>query len=147
MISVKCAGRSAGGFTLLEAVVAIAIFSMAATAVYAWVNTNLMALEKVNNVYQRSSAIDSAVAFISTVDIVSRPEGSAELADMRIEWQGVPTQYAADVLDPQNAPTINLAQLYSVTVTIYLSGMITYQFQTNVLGLKKIRNLEDLIFG
>jgi general secretion pathway protein I len=135
------------GFTLLEAVVAMAIFAIGATALYAWVNTNLITLARADQITQRSSAVESAVEFMAMVDPETQPKGATELGDLRIQWQVETPLYTGDALDEQNQRTINQAAIYPATITVFANKKQIYEFQMSLLGVKKVRNLDDIIFN
>lgn len=135
------------GFTLLEAVIAIAIFSIGATALYGWVNSNLITLERVDHINVRSSAIESALGFMSTVDPLTMPEGSVQLGVLRVDWLSVPTAYQGDVLDEQNSKTISQASLIDTDVSVYHQETLISEFSLSLLGVKKVRELNDVFFN
>lgn len=135
------------GFTLLEAVIAIAIFSMGATALYGWVNSNLITLERIDHINTRSSAIESALAFMNTIDPLAMPQGSVQLGDLKVDWITAPTAYKNDVLDEQNSKTINQASLINADVSVYRQDTLIGEFKLSLLGVKKIRELNDVFFN
>lgn len=134
------------GFTLLEAVVAIAIFAMGATALYGWINTNLITLARADQVIQRASAVESAIEFMAMVDPVEQPQGITEMGTLRIQWETTSPLYVSDVLDEQNQKTINQAAIYPATVTLFRSDKQLFQFQMSLIGVKKVRTLNEIIF-
>lgn len=139
--------RKQKGFTLLEAVIAIAIFSMGAAALYGWVNANLITLERIDHINTRSSAIESALAFINTIDPLAMPQGSVQLGELRIDWSTTPTEYKNDVLDEQNSKTINHASLVNAEVSVYRHDNLIGEFSLSLLGVKKVRELNDVFFN
>ena len=139
--------KSQKGFTLLEAVVAMAIFAIGATALYAWVNTNLITLARADQITQRSSAVESAVEFMAMVDPETQPKGETELGDLRIQWQTEAPLYTGDALDEQNQKTINQAAIYPANIILFTGNKQIYEFQMSLLGVKKVRNFDDVIFN
>lgn len=135
------------GFTLLEAVIALAIFAMGATALYGWINTNLITLARADQITQRSSAVESAIEYMSTVDPELQAEGADEIGNLQIKWQTSAPLFRSDVLDEQNQKTINQASLYPAIITLSRDGKTFYQFQMSLLGIKKVRNLDEVIFN
>jgi len=135
------------GFTLLEAVVAMAIFAIGATALYAWVNTNLITLARADQITQRSSATESAIEFMAMVDPEAQPKGTTELGNLRIQWQTEAPLYVGDALDGQNQKTVNQAAIYPATITLFTGNKQIYEFHMSLLGVKKVRNIDDIIFN
>ncbi len=134
-------------FTLLEAVIALAIFAMGATALYGWVNTNLFTLARADQITQRASAVENAVEYMSMVDPEVQPEGKTQIGSLQIDWQVELPLYTADVLDEQNQRTINQASIYPASIVLSRDGKAFYQFQMSLIGVKKVRNINDVIFN
>lgn len=139
--------RSQSGFTLLEAVIAIAIFAMGATALFAWVNTNLITLNRVDEINQRVSAVESAVEFMSRVDPITQPTGKVQLGQLLIEWETQSLEYRGDVLDEQNQRTINEASLHRASVSVYRDQRLLNNFDLTLLGMRQVRDMSDVIFN
>lgn len=135
------------GFTLLEAVIAMTIFAMGATALYSWVNTNLITLARADQITQRSSAVESAIEYMSMVDPEKAPKGTTEIGNLQIHWQTDAPLFVSDVLDEQNQKTINHAAIYPATVTLFQSNKQIYQFHMSLIGVKKVRTFNDIIFN
>lgn len=134
------------GFTLLEAVVALAIFAMGATALYAWLNTNLITLARVDAINQRHLAVVSATDFISKINPSEMPEGDVALNKLRIVWKAREPLAQADGLDDQNKKTINNVTLIQLDVWVYKDELLLSQFITTSLGVKKVRDIGEVIF-
>jgi general secretion pathway protein I len=139
--------RTQRAFTLLEAVIALAIFAMGATALYGWVNSNLFTLSRADQITQRASAVESAIEYMSMVDPELQPQGETLIGSLRISWRTAPPTYSADVLDEQNQKTINRASIYPATIVLMRDGKTFYQFEMSLLGVKKVRDINDVIFN
>ena len=81
------------GFSLLETVVALAIFGAGAMALYGLFNTNLIALERVQVTAERLPVARSAVEVLSTVNPWQQNEGRFEIDGYQVIW-------AAELLAP-----------------------------------------------
>ena len=79
------AGRSAG-FTLLETVVALVIFTGGAMALYALFNTNLMALVRVHDVSRQMPAARHAIEYLSSINPREQDSGKVEIDGMEVVW-------------------------------------------------------------
>ena len=74
------------GFTLLEAIVALTIFSAGALTLYGLFNTNLIALQRVRDVTSHLPAAWRAVTHLSAIDPRHQPEGRVEFDDYSVVW-------------------------------------------------------------
>ena len=77
--------RQAGGFALLEAIVAIVLFAAAGMALYGLFNTNLISLLRVHDVSREAPVVRYAMEHLSAVD--PRAEaGSFEVDGFDVTW-------------------------------------------------------------
>ena len=131
----------------MEAVIAIAIFSMGAMALYSAVNTNLVSLARVDAINTRASALESAVDFMSTIDPVLMPQGRVQLGDVTVVWQAATTAYQGDVLDAQRVVSINQASLMDTLVSLYRQDDLIAEFKLTLLGVERVRGGRSDLFN
>lgn len=74
------------GFTLLEAIVALTIFSAGALTLYGLFNTNLVALQRVRDVTAHLPAVHRAVTHLASINPRHRPEGRLEFDAYAVAW-------------------------------------------------------------
>ena len=74
------------GFTLLEAIVALTIFSAGALTLYGLFNTNLVALQRVRNVTAHLPAAHRAMTHLAAINPRHRAEGRLEFDDYSVAW-------------------------------------------------------------
>ncbi|MFO0204660.1 MAG: type II secretion system protein J, partial [Betaproteobacteria bacterium] len=67
------------GFTLLEAIVALAIVGVVGTALFAWATSVQQAQRSVRDQALRQEATVNAVEFLKAVNPMSQPKGAQEL--------------------------------------------------------------------
>ena len=127
------------GFTLLEAVVALTIFSAGALTLYGLFNTNLVALQRVRDVTSHLPAAHRAVTHLSAIDPRYRPEG-------RIEFDGYAVAWSARLLEPvrQGQSAIGLRGnyeigLYRVEFTLSDLGRTVGTYRLRLVGHEKVR--------
>lgn len=132
------------GFTLLEAVIAIMIFSLGTSAIYSWINSNLITLGRVDHINTRSSLTESALEFIGTINVDAMPNGSELLGDARVEWSTTPTKYSGMVLNEENGETISQARLVDTNVSVFLNGEIVSEFKLSLLAVKQVKELSEI---
>lgn len=144
-------GGAALGFTLLEAVVALAIFAAGAMALYSLFNTNLISLTRAHDTMDRTPYVEYAIDYLSAVNPRLQPEGRVDLGGFEVAW-------SATLVEPprqsQNAVgflgTFELG-LYDVAfeVTVDDSGDIAGAgaaslgvHRLRLVGYEKVRGLD-----
>lgn len=134
------------GFTLLEAVIALTILAAGATALYGWVNTNLLALN-------RAYAINASAGSMRNVLEELRASDPAHERELRFEYGGTeihierePSDYAAPAIGGDGRFSVNNATLYQTTVTITPVNRPQTSFQLWELGLSQARSVDEVLF-
>lgn len=129
------------GFTLLEAVVAMVLISGAGSALFAWINSELSALSRVQQSNARAEAMVNAIEFMHTVNPMLAPEGKVPLAPYSLTWE------AKTVTAVQDAANFGLYQLalYDNTVTVLQAdGTRWFDFTLRQVGYKKVREIKPV---
>lgn len=134
------------GFTLLEAIVALSVLAMAAMALYGWLNSSLILLKRVDDVYQSVEAVESALEWVGTLDPFQQPQGEQEMAGALLSWRFVPLGAANMAMDMHGNRSVNDAQLFTAYITISRDGEQLASFELVRLGLQQKRSVEELIF-
>ena len=76
----------AAGFSLLETVVALAIFAAGAMSLFGLFNTNLIALDRVQATAEHLPVARSAIELLSTVNPWHQAEGQFEVDGYQVVW-------------------------------------------------------------
>lgn len=82
----------ARGFTLLEAIVALVIFSLGSMALYAWLATNLRTLERVEAARAQAALVRAGLDVVRHVNPMTDPTGGRDAGDLRVEWRARPLE-------------------------------------------------------
>ena len=77
----------AGGFTLLEAVVALALFATVGMALYGLYNTNLITLLRVQDSSRQVPVVRHAMEHLSSINPVEEQSGEFSFDGFDIRWQ------------------------------------------------------------
>ena len=136
-----------GGFTLLEAIVALTILAGGATALYAWVNTNLITLQRVDAVSRTAHLVRSAAEYVAAIDPLRQPEGQESLGDATLYWRIGPAEYQAPAIGDEGYLSINDVSLMRAEVRIVREQLPVAEFSMWVLGVREARSLQDVLFN
>ena len=124
---------------MLEAIVALTIFSAGALTLYGLFNTNLIALQRVRDVTAHLPAVQRAVTHLSAVNPRHQPEGRLEFDDYSVVW-------SARLLEPvrqgQNATGLMGKYelgLYRVEFTVSDLGRPVGTYRLRRVGHEKVR--------
>ena len=104
------------GFTLLEAVVALAIFSMVATALLSWMNASTETAARLDRRAALDAAKQNVIEYMQSVNPMARPTGEEDFGSYRIEWKSTRT---TDEMDQHNFPAgvgLYVVALYRIDI-------------------------------
>jgi len=127
------------GFSLLEAIVALALLASVGMALLSWLNGSLISLRRVQDTVAAQAAARNALAWLETVNPMEKPEGETDLGEWRIRWR-------ADVIEPPsegagypNGISLFDVGLYDTQVWLERDGRIVEQFTLRQVGYHKVR--------
>ena len=86
--------RAARGFTLLEAIIALVVFSMGAMALYGWLSTNIITLNRIKERQQVEASMLSALDMIRRTNPMETPAGQRQAGALQVVWTSVPVEPA-----------------------------------------------------
>ncbi|MEO5566509.1 MAG: prepilin-type N-terminal cleavage/methylation domain-containing protein [Luteimonas sp.] len=132
------------GFSLLEAIVALTVFSICATALFAWLSVNVNALSRVD---ARRSAIDdgrTALAVLEGVNPMAEPRGERALpGSLLVRWTSREIAKRKPAISTTNSPLIFDIALYAMDVQVMHGGRETSHFTLQRAGWESTRTLVD----
>lgn len=139
-------GSKQRGFTLLEAIVALAILATSALALYAWLNSSLIILKRVDDVYRTAAVVDSAIEWVAALDPYQQQKGSENIAGMQVQWQFIAINDPQKAYDMSGNLSVNDAQLFRAEIIVRDQQQVVAQFEVVQLGLQAKRSANELIF-
>lgn len=136
--------RRAGGFSLLEAIVALTVFSICAMALYGWLAVNQSALARV----QASDAAvrdgRAALALLEAVNPMAEPAGSRDLpGDLAVRWSSREIVPRAPGTGPSGNTLIFDVALYEMEVQVIRGGREVNRFTLRRTGWASVRTMYD----
>ena len=130
------------GFTLLEAIVAIAIFAGGGMALYGLLNTNLVGIGKAADVSRREPAVLAAVEHLSAINIREQPAGQMEMAGFGIAWSSnlvEPVRQGQSAAGYVGAFEIGL---YDVVIELSRNGRLDSTHRLRLAGYRAVRDFQ-----
>lgn len=130
------------GFTLLEAVVAMTIFSMAALALMGWLSVNIQAIAHAE---AHAAALDDAragLALLETINPLLEPEGERALPGLTMRWTSKPVVERRSGKGPSGGTTIFDLALFDVRVELQHEGRPPQSFTVRRAGWEAVRPVD-----
>lgn len=136
--------RSARGFSLLEAIVALAILAAGAMALFSALNGALRAQDRVEANIRTATAVDNALALLESINVMEQPRGEANIGGYRFRWVASPVADPVDVLTDYYSPGLHQVALYDVDVEVWSAGTMERRFTLRRIGWQQVREPEAL---
>jgi general secretion pathway protein I len=140
--------RDNRGFTLLEAMTAMALVATTGMALFAWINTSLEGMTRIAAHEKQQHALATAMEYIQCINPMDQPEGTTVLGSWTIAWQATlvePVKRGAGY--PGGTSPFRLG-LYVMQVSIFKDQTVTNtdpvaQFALRQVGFQKIPSDEQ----
>lgn len=136
--------RRQAGFSLLEAIVALTIFSICTMALYAWMSVNQTTLVRVQA--RDASVRDgrAALAMLELVNPMAEPTGDRKLpGGLEVRWSSSEIVPSAPGMGASgNMLAFDLA-LYEMEVSALRQGREVAHFKVRRAGWKTVRTMHD----
>ena len=133
------------GFTLLEAIVALTLISSAGMALFAWVNSNIATLNRVEEASQTAAATRNAIQFMHAVNPMRTPQGEVRLGAYRIRWRAEPLTAVVDGANFPYGVSLYQFSLYNTRVELAgEAGARDVSFELKQLGYQRVRDMAVL---
>lgn len=131
-----------GGFTLLEALVALVIFSAAAMALYGLFNTNLIALSRAHDVSRQIPAIRHAIEYLSSINPREEDDGTLVLDGLNVVWSSKLVQPARQSQTVTGGRGYFELGLYEIEFTVSEQDRTLGSWRMRAVGFEKVREPE-----
>lgn len=127
------------GFTLLEAIVALVIFSLGAFALYAWLSTNLITLDRIGEQAAVERATRSALDVVRRVNPLETPRGKRPIGALEVSWTAEEVQPPRDAVTQVGLPNLFQVGLYDLEVRVVEGGREITAFHVRQVGYRQTR--------
>lgn len=126
--------RHQNGFSLLEAIVAMTIMATCLLALYAWLSTSTLALNRVRANAQALSDARAALAIISTVNPMQTPSGRRTVTPLEVRWTSRPLTDLRLGMSPAGSATPFDFRLFEMTVEVRRGNAVVRAFEVRKVG-------------
>lgn len=128
------------GFTLLEAIVALVLISGAGFALFGWINTSLMSLNRVQELNAQSDAAQNVLDYMNKINPMQKQEGAADFGFYQLHWKSEPVTATQDGVGyPFGISFFRLA-LYQTHMEITRGGKLWFDLDLRQAGYEKVRS-------
>ena len=129
--------RKTAGFTLLEAIVAMVVFSLGAFSLYGWLSTNVITLNRISLRQEQEVAFASALDLVRRSNPMQEPAGKRVIGDMTVAWRSYLVEDPKQNLYQNGTPGNYLIGLYTVYVRVSRNGQPIGTFYVRQIGWKQ----------
>ena len=133
------------GFTLLEAIVAIAIFAAGGMALYGLFNTNLVGLGKAADVSRREPAVLAAVEHLASINIRFQPAGVLQVDGFDIAWSSNLVEPVRQGQTVEGFISSFEIGLYDVDLELSRNGRLDSTYRLRLTGYEKVREFGGFV--
>lgn len=132
--------RSNGGFTLIEAIVAMVLLAALGGALFSWINTNLYSVSRIRDANQQQEILANTLAYLNTVNPMEKPEGNIENDGYTFTWRSTPITAKQVGISYMYGESLFDLMLYELSVQIYRKNHDPwFDFKVNQVGYKRTR--------
>ncbi len=136
----------ARGFTLLEAIVALVLLAGTGMALFAWLNTNLLSLQRVEASRQRDAVMRGALEYATTLNPMLQPTGERQLGAYTLNWRSEPIFPPRDGVGRVGTQGYYRVGFYRVELEIRQDEELVARFEIKQPGYEQVRYpSEDLL--
>ena len=116
--------RQQRGFTLLEAIVALVLLSVALAGAWTWIATDLRSIGRMRDLALEEVAVKEAITTLEQIDLAVQPAGSLAWREYQIEWQAAPVEEPRPGRGMSGSPSAFSLTLFSVRLNVLHRGRL-----------------------
>ncbi|MBS0381169.1 MAG: hypothetical protein JSR56_01945 [Proteobacteria bacterium] len=127
---------------LLEAIVALVIFSLVAVSLYAWQSTNVQAIQRAEAHARSNAATRSALAVLADVNPMLTPKGERPMGADTVHWDATAVRPVRNGVTAVGLPSLFDLGLYEMHVQVTDANGVIAAFVVRQAGYKQVRQMD-----
>jgi len=132
------------GFTLLEAVVALAILAAAGMALFAAMSQAVQMTARAERVREDDVALRNALAWIEQVNPTAKPDGDVPLGGYELRWRAALVEPVLPGATGYLLPGYYEVGLYDLDLELWRDGELRREARLRRAGYRQVRKPEFL---
>ena len=136
--------RRERGFSLLEAIVALAILAAAGLALFAAMSQSLQMVGRADRAREVDAGLRNALAWMERVNPMEDPQGEQDLGAFELRWSAEPIEPPRDGATGTIRPGLYEIGLYRTTLQLWRDGALEREAVVHRVGYRQVRYPESL---
>lgn len=133
--------RRSRGFTLLEAIVALAILAAAGLALFAGMSQSLQMVQRAQQARDIDTALRNALAWSDRINPMETPDGDQVLGAWTLRWHAEPVEPPRDGATPSGQPGLYQVGLYRLQLELWRDGRLEREAELRKAGFRQVRQM------
>lgn len=131
--------RRSRGFTLLEAIVALAILAAAGLTMFAAMTQSMQMLRRAQEARELDAVLRNALAMAERIDPMARATGEQPLGDYELRWHATPVEAPRDNATGFLAQGYYRVGLYDVRLELWREGAMVRSVDIRRTAWRQVR--------
>lgn len=127
------------GFTLLEAIVALAILAAAGMAVFAAMSGSMQMLGRAEQARELDAAVRNALAWSEQINPMEQTRGERPLGAFELRWQAEQIEAPRDNATGYLVPGLYQVGLYRLRLELWREGVLAREVTLRRVGYRQVR--------
>lgn len=134
----------ARGFSLLEAVVALAILAAAGMALFAAMTQSVQMVGRAERARDVDLALRNSLAWVELVNPMETPTGERDMGAYQLRWRAEPLEEPRDGTTGYLQPGLYQIGLYRMKLELWRDGVLEREAELNRAGYRQVRKPQAL---
>lgn len=136
--------RDARGFSLLEAVVALAILAAAGLALFAAMGQSMQMVGRAEDSRTADAAMRNALAWVEQLNPMETPSGDLEFPPYTVSWTSALVEPVRPSATGYLHPGLHDVGLYRLDLTVRRDGAVVREFDVRRIGYRQVRAAAEM---